>query len=159
MSEPASCPECGCLLDDPRDHSDPARRRFFAILREVWQTLPEELSRRYPSSEHLRKAALVTVGWCDSKTVACGSKAAALEVAAMAQYLDRYAVVAIVGPVVTVYTARSMSKRQCPKKSFMELTGKVFDWLSQLVGNDVERAAGAKKFNAPSVVSHSCATI
>lgn len=31
----AHCPECGCLLDDPRDQSDALRRRFFAIVREA----------------------------------------------------------------------------------------------------------------------------
>lgn len=140
MSKPVTCPDCGAILDDG-NHSDPARRRFFAIVREVWQTLPDDLVQRYPSPEHLRKAALISVGWCDSTTVAAGSKTAAPEVAAMARRLDRYAVATITGTVVQVFTARSMSKRHCPKSAFIPISGQVYDWLSQLVGSDVEKAA------------------
>jgi len=135
------CPECGCILDDPKDHSDPRRKRFFAILRETWQTLPDHLVAQYPSSEHLRKAALCRVGWCDSNTVACGSRTAAVEVAAMARKLDRYAVTDMSGTVVTVFTARSLSKRHCPKKQFMDVSEKVLDWLAQTTGADVRQAA------------------
>lgn len=141
MTKERHCPSCGELLDDPRDHSDAARRRFFAIIREVWQTLPDHLAQQHVSAEHLRKAALIHAGWCDSKTIAAGSKTAALEVAALSKHLDRYAIANVSGSVVTVFTARSISKRACPKAQFMPLSEKVYTWLSQLVGSDVEKAA------------------
>lgn len=132
----ASCPECGAILDDPSDHSDPLRRRFFALVREVWSNLPDHIRKQFPSSEVLRKTALCRVGWAECKVVTCGNRKAAQEVAALAGHLDRYAVVDVSETVVTVFTARSMSKRQCPKKTFLEVSEKALDWLSQLIGTD-----------------------
>lgn len=145
MSKPQHCPECGAILDDPRDHSDPARRRFFAIIREVWQTLPDDVAKHYASSEHLRKAALIHCGWCESITIAAGSKTAALEIAAKLPQLDRYAIARPQGSIVEIFTARSIAKRACPKAQFMPLSEKVYTWLSQLVGSDVEASIDARK--------------
>lgn len=142
MPKVSTCPECGCILDDPKEHSDPQRRRFFAIVREVWVNLPESLSQQYPDSEVLRKTALCRTGWCDVQTVVAGNKAAALEFAAVIRRIDRYAIVDVQGTVVMVFTARSMQKRQCPKKQFGEVSGKVLDWLSNLIGSDVAAHAG-----------------
>lgn len=137
------CPECGAILDDPKDHSDPMRRRFFAIVREVWQNLPDDQRARFPSSEVLRKTALCRVGWAECKVVTCGTGKAAQEVALLASHLDRYAVIDVSGTVVTVFTARSMSKRQCPKKTFLEVSEKVLDWMSQLIGTDASALRSA----------------
>lgn len=137
MSGPiSSCPECGAILDDPKDQSDPMRRRFFALVREVWINLNDEKRARFPSSEILRKTALCRIGWAECKVVTCGNKKAAQEVALLASHLDRYAVVDVSETVVTVFTARSMSKRQCPKKTFLDVSEKALDWLSQLIGTD-----------------------
>jgi len=130
------CPSCGEILDDPKDQSDPMRRRFFALVREVWLNLPDNLRKQFPSSEVLRKTALCRIGWAECKVVTCGNRKAAQEVAILAAHLDRYAVVDVSETVVTVFTARSMSKRQCPKKSFLDVSEKALDWLSQLIGTD-----------------------
>lgn len=130
------CPECGAILDDPKDQSDPMRRRFFALVREVWLNLPDHHRERFPSSEILRKTALCRVGWAECKVVTCGSSKVAQEMALLARHLDRYAVVDIAGTVVTVFTARSMNKRSCPKKTFLDVSEKALDWLSQLIGTD-----------------------
>ena len=119
------------------------RRRFFAIVRDVWANLPDHLRAQYPHSEILRKTALCRTGWCDVQTVTAGNKTAALEVAAMAKRLDRYAIVDVQGTVVMVFTARSMRKRVCPKKTFIDVSEKVLDWLSELVGADVAEAGRA----------------
>lgn len=132
----ASCPDCGALLDDPKDQSDPLRRRFFALVREVWQNLPDQHRGLYPSSEVLRKTALCRIGWAECKVITCGSGKNAAEVAVLAKHLDRYAIVDVAGTVVTVFTARSMNKRHCPKKTFLEVSEKALDWLSALIGTD-----------------------
>lgn len=133
---PHSCPECGAVLDDPKDQSDPMRRRFFAIVREAWHNLPDDKRERFPSSEILRKTALCRVGWAESRQITCGNRKAALEVAILARHLDRYAIVDVSETVVTVFTARSMSKRQCPKKTFLEVSERALDWVSALLGTD-----------------------
>lgn len=141
MTKELACHECGAILDDPADQSDPMRRRFFAIVRAVWKTLPDALAKQYPSPVHLRKAALCRVGWCESKVTTCGNRTSAIQVAALVSHLDRYAIVDITGSVVTVFTARSLRKRGCPKKTFSEVSRKCLQWLSDLVGSDVEMAA------------------
>ena len=135
------CPECGCLLDDPKNHSDPMRRWFFVTIHKTWASLPDHIAARFPSSEHLRKEALCRIGWCEVKVVTAGTKAATESIAAMCRHLDSYAIVDVSGTVVTVFTARSIAKRACPKDRFKEISDKVMDWLSQLVGADVTEAA------------------
>lgn len=135
MSEKC-CPECGAILDDPKDQSDAMRRRFFALVRETWLNLPEIHRDRFPSSEVLRKTALCRVGWAECKVVTCGTKVDAQEMAILARHLDRYAIVDVAGTVVTVFTARSLNKRACPKKTFLDVSEKALDWLSALIGTD-----------------------
>jgi len=136
VTQAPHCPECGALLDDPKDHSDAMRRRFFAIVREAWSNLPDVERARFPNSEVLRKTALCRIGWAECKVVTCGSNKAAQEVALLASHLDRYAIVDITGTVVSVFTARSMSKRHCPKKTFLEVSEKALDWISTVLGTD-----------------------
>jgi hypothetical protein len=138
-----SCPECGAVLSDPADHSDPARRRYFAIMREAWENLPDHWRTLLPTSEHLRKHALCRVGWCETTVATCGSNKAAIEVAALARKLDTYAVVDIRGSVVTVSTARSQAKRSQPKKPFLECADKVYMVLSEMLGTDITQAKAA----------------
>ena len=133
------CPHCGCELVNPKEHSDPMRRMFFAAIRDIWQTLPDHVAPMYPSSEHLRKAALVRAGWCNSTTTACGNRATAIRVAALARHLDEYAIVDISGSVVTVFTAKSMAKRACPKADFKRVADQALMWANGLIG--VEKAA------------------
>jgi hypothetical protein len=142
MTALASCPECGTILDDPADHSDPARRRYFAILREAWMTLPDNWLALCPTSEHLRKYCLIKVGHCDTSIVNCGSSKAAVEVAAMAKRLDTYSVTTIRGAIVTVYIARSQRKRVQPKKQFMECSEKVYGVLAEILGTDPAELLG-----------------
>jgi hypothetical protein len=122
------CPDCGSILDDTNDHSDPMRRYFFATLRDVHDNMPEHWRELCPSTEHLRKYALCRVGWCDVRAINCGNARVASDVAAAAKSLDRFAVVDIRDSTVTIYTARSMSRRSAPKKVFRELVNKVWDW-------------------------------
>lgn len=141
MSKHDHCPECGADLSDPNDHSDPARRRFFAIIRECFDSLPDHYRQFIGSPEHLRKFCLVQVGYCDTTVTDVGSRAAAERVTALARNLDSFAVVSVQGPCVIVAKARSMRKRMCPKKDFMALSEKVYDQLATMTGADVRQAA------------------
>lgn len=138
MSKLEHCPHCGCELADPNDHSDAARRRFFAIIKDAHDNLPSLMQSLTPSPEHLRKLALIKAGHCETRVTDCGTKRAAIEVSALAKSLDDYAVTQIDGQVVTVWTARSIRKRVCPKAVFLPLTERVYAWLNEFLGYDVE---------------------
>lgn len=136
MSKPDHCPECGCLLDDPADHSEPARRRYFAILREAHRNLPDHWRELCPTAEHLRKWCLVKTGYCDVGTINCGSQRAANEVALLAKRIDGFVVTLVTGPLVSVYTARSQSKRNQPRKQFLACAEQVYSELGRMLGVD-----------------------
>lgn len=142
MSKDVHCPSCGTVFEpeDENDHSDPMRRRFFAIVRDVWANLPDDLRERFPSVEVLRKTALCRAGWAECMVATCGTKAATTEMVRVAKSLDRYAIVDVAGTVVTIFTARSLKKRHCPKKTFLQVSEKTLDWLSQLIGTDVSQS-------------------
>ncbi len=132
------CSECGAVLIDPKEHSDPARRRFFAIIRDAFDNMPDHWRDLLPSSEHLRKWVLCKIGHCDTMVTDCGSRAAALRVVALVRQIDTFAVVEVRGAVVTTATARSMRKRVCPKKMFMPLTEKAYAYLNEAFQYNVE---------------------
>ena len=136
MKPGTHCPECGVVIDSDIMSADPQRRRFFAMLRDVHGNFNDDLRRRFPSSETLRKHGLIAVGHCDVMTVLAGSKAAAPGIAAALTSKDRYCVIDIRGEVLTVYTARSMSRRGLLKTHFHDVSQKVFDWVYQTTGID-----------------------
>lgn len=140
MTKPETCPECGCFLHDPAEHSDAARRRFFAIIRDAFENMPDRWRPLLPSSEHLRKFVLCQIGHCDTTVTDCGSRAAAERVAALAKHLDTFSVSTVNGALVTTSLARSMRKRVCPKKVFMPLTEKAYAYLNEMMGYDVEQS-------------------
>lgn len=133
------CPECGCELIDPKKHSDPMRRMFFASLGEIWDSLPDQLRSIYPSREAFRKAALINAGWCDTDMTVCGSNRAAMEVKALVIKMDAYAVTLIEGAVIKTFRARSIAKKACPKAQFHDVADKALNWAHSQVG--IERKA------------------
>ncbi len=136
MSQEHSCPECGIVFSSDIFSADPMRRRFFAIVRDIHRNLSGDVLRRFPSSEALRKHALIAVGWCDVMTVLAGSKKAAPGIAAALQSKDRYCIIDINGDVLTMYTARSMSRRALLKKQFHEVAEKALHWIEDQTGID-----------------------
>lgn len=142
-SHPHHCPECGCELSSDIFSADEMRKRFFATIREVHLNLPDELRQRWPSSETLRKEALIAAGWCDTMQVVAGSKSAAPGIAAAFKSKDQYCVVVVRGDVLTVYTARSMSRRALPRPQFKDVAQKAYDWIEQQTGIDGRQSEAA----------------
>lgn len=140
MSKHETCPECGCFLTDPAEHSDQARKRFFAIIADAYMNLPEHWKPLIASKEHLRKFVLCQVGHCDTTATDCGSHAAAERIAALVRNVDTFAVVTVAGRIVTTSIAKSIRKRVCPKATFMPLTEKAYAYLNEMTGYDVEQS-------------------
>lgn len=137
------CSECGAIFDADLNSVDPMRRFFFAQIRDAHANLPDHLRDRWPSSEHLRKHALIAAGHCDTAQVIAGSKRAALDVAALIKSMDRYRIVVVEGDVLTVYTARSMARRFLLKPQFREVVDKVMVWITQQTNIDPRRSMAA----------------
>jgi hypothetical protein len=117
------------LVQPIEQRSAKAHARFFAIVGEYWATLPEDRAGQFPSPDHLRKHALCRTGYCDERKVVCANNREALQCAAMAGEMDSYAVVSVVGNVVTIWRAHTQSTRAMDKKTFQESADKVLFWI------------------------------
>ena len=133
------CPHCGAAIAGDNLLDDPVRRRYFAIVHESYDNLPAKWSKRFPSVEHLRKWALIKAGWCDVVQVVAGSTVR--QIADAMRKLDRFAVISVNGEIITIFTAKSQTRKNQPKAQFMETAQKVYNILSDMLGTDVEQAA------------------
>lgn len=138
MKQDIACPSCGEVISSDLMSADPQRRRFFAVLRDVHANLPDALRERFPSSEALRRTALISTGYCDLSTFVADSENGAHGLAAFLKKRDRYSIFEVRDRVLRVWTARSMSRRALHKKQFQEVARAALDWIHQETGIDPE---------------------
>ena len=109
---------------------------WFAIVNEAWKNLPEELADDFPSPEFLRKYALIKAGFCSETRIVCANNSEAMTLATKAKAMDKFALVAIDGKSVTIWTADSQRKDAMGRKLFQEAKERAIDVISQLIGTD-----------------------
>ena len=114
--------------------SDATHKHEFAWLREAWMNLPEDLADQYPTTEHLRKRALIDCGFYDESITDCGTTAAALRVAATFRAIDDFSLVIVRGPYVIRRTAKSQSKRAMGAAEFQKSKTAIMDLIAGMVG-------------------------
>jgi hypothetical protein len=118
------------------DRSAVSHRHFFATVTEAWHNLPEDLAERFPTSDHLRKYALIRAGFRDERSFACHSGEEARRLASFIKPMDDFAVVTVSESLVCVYTAKSQSLKSMGKKDFQASKDAVLRILSELIGTD-----------------------
>ena len=121
-------------LDHVEDRSRASHSHFFAALQEAWSNLPEDLSERFPTSDHLRRYALVHCGYRDERSIVCASQAEAGRFAAFVKPMDDFAVVSVNRNVVVVMTAKSQSMKAMGKAEFQRSKDTVLDFVAKLIG-------------------------
>ena len=117
---------------------------YFACVEDAWQNLPERWDGRFPTADHLRKFALIRAGYRDERSIVATSKAEAQRVAAFVKPMDEFAVVVVTEAVVTVYTAKSQSRKAMGGPVFQKSKQDTLDVLAEMVGvkaTDFGRAA------------------
>lgn len=127
-------------LDEIHARSSATHAHYFAMVNDIWQSLPDHMSEQFPTSEHLRKYALIRTGFHTMQQHVCQSKAEAQRLAAAVKPYDTYQVVTVKDSVVTVYHAISQDYRSMNKETFADSKEKVLDWCANLIGAD-RRAA------------------
>lgn len=116
------------------DRSEVSHRHEFAWLREAWQSLPDAMRRDFPSSEHLRKRALIETGHCDMQDYVCGSRAEAARWAVnLRRELDEYALVIVSEAVVRVFRAKSQAERAMGRAEFQKSKRDILNWVAGLL--------------------------
>jgi hypothetical protein len=133
-------------LEEASERSWISHRHEFAWVHAAWENLNDELTEKFPSPGHLRKAALIATGWYREMIIEAGNAAAALRVAAYAKGRDEFAHVVTRGPTVVVRWARSQrmhGQDRMDKAEFQKSKDDILGWISQLIGVDPERLRGA----------------
>jgi hypothetical protein len=116
---------------------------FFAALADAHANLPHDLADRWPTSEHLRKYALIRTGYRDERSIIAASKAEARRVAAFIKPMDEFAVVSVHDAAVVVWTAKSQSMKAMGKKAFGESKNAVLSFVAELIGVTPEQLGKA----------------
>jgi hypothetical protein len=114
--------------------SGESHRHYFASIADAWGNLPEEIAERLPTSEHLRKYALIRAGFRDERSITCASKAEAQRIAAFIKPMDDFAIVTVTEATVTIYTAKSQSLRAMGKAEFQRSKDAVLDVIAKMIG-------------------------
>jgi hypothetical protein len=122
------------LLDEASERSAATHSHYFAILHDVWLTLPEGIERQFPTVEHLRKFALVKAGFCDHHTIVAASEEEAQKIAGFVRVLDTFAVVVVNGYVVDVFRAQSQSRKAMDARRFQASKEAVLAVVNDLLG-------------------------
>jgi hypothetical protein len=118
-----------------------SHRHYFAALHDIWLSLPEPMHEQFPTSEHLRKYALVRTGYRNTVQHVCASKAEALRLQAAIKSHVEFEAVTVDGVVVTVHSPKSQDHRSMDKETFQRSKQDVLDWCSDLIGVERKRAA------------------
>lgn len=135
-------------IDPELPRSDASHKHNFAWLREAWLQLPEVLSERFPTSEHLRKAALIQAGFYDETIIDAGTNAAALRVAAYVRHKDEFSHVVVRGPLVVERVAKSQSRRAMGAKDFNASKQAIMEIVAAMIGVAPEALAREAGGNA-----------
>jgi len=123
-------------LIEHEDRTDKSHRHFFAVLKEMWLSLPEKYQREpwAESPEHLRKYALIRTGFYSVVVQVCRSAAEAKRWVAFIKTVDEYSIVLVRGRVISRYSALSQSHTGMPnRREFQDSKQKVLDFVADLL--------------------------
>ena len=131
-------------IEAVEDRSMRSHSHFFAVINEAWMNLPEDKAEAFPTPDHLRRYALIKANYCDTRTIACSSRAEAHKVAAFIKPMDTFALVVPFDDTVTVWTAKSQSLKAMGRKDFQKSKTAVLDIISSMIGvssRELEKSA------------------
>ena len=118
------------LIEIHEPHSEKNRRHFFAQLREIWMSLPEEIAERWPTDTAFRKAGLIACGFCKKTEAICATNRQAQDLAASFSRVDDYVVVDIRDRAIAVWTADSQKRSAMSQADFQASKTAVLEWAA-----------------------------
>lgn len=122
---------------------------YHAALNQIWKNLGEDKQHEFPSVDHLRKRALIKAGYCDREFRVFDTPEDALKAQALISARDEFAVVTVSANVVSVYTAKSQSRRAMPGKGEFESSKTaVLALCAPLIGQTTEQVMAHAKDQA-----------
>lgn len=121
-------------LIEEEGRSEVSHKHEFAWLRTAWKNLPHTLAHSFPTTEHLRKRALIEAGYFREQIVDVGTNAAALRVASTFRARDEFLLVLVEGPIVVIREAKSQNHRSMGKREFQESKTAIMEIVANLIG-------------------------
>lgn len=122
------------MMEEVHQRSQASHNHYFAAVEEAWRNLPEDLAQRFPTSEHLRKYALIRTGFCNEQHVVFMTRKDAERAAALIIPLDEFSVIDVRDTTVARYTAKSQRRRAMDKQEFQASKDAVLGLLSEMIG-------------------------
>ena len=116
------------------ERSMASHNQYFAAIADGWQNLPENISERWPSEEHLRKWCLVESGYFNELEHEFGAEDEAKRFAIFFRKADDYARIYVHGKKVIIRVAKSQSKAAMGKDVFQASKVAVLDIIESLTG-------------------------
>ena len=110
-----------------------SHNHFFAAINEGFKNLPENISARWPTSEHLRKWLLIETGWFDEKEIECASETHARRLQTFVRVEDAYARIYRRGSMVIIRKAKSQSRQAMGTEPFQKSKTDCLDLLEEMV--------------------------
>lgn len=108
------------------------RGAIFAETKRAWKNLDHEFDGKFPSLEHLRKWALIEVGYYTQSETVLSTAKDAKNMALQARKLDDYARISVVENVVIIRTAKSISGAALKREEFKIVKKAVIDLLASM---------------------------
>lgn len=126
---------------EEQERSKKSHSHYFAAVHSGWENLPEEYAGRYASSEHLRKAALIRMGYCLTTEIVFDNEASAITACDHIKKIDTYSIVSVIGCIVTQLVAETQKYREMGKERFQQSKQAVLDFIAALIGVDSKELA------------------
>lgn len=121
-----------------QERSHKSHAHYFASVNEAWKNLPEDISERFPTADHLRKYALIKGGFCHTQTVVFANRKDAEKAAAIIAPLDEFSIVDVYDTTLTRYAAKSQNHRSMDKAEFQKSKDSVLDIIAAMISTPVE---------------------
>ena len=131
---------------EEQERSKKSHNHYFAAVHTGWENLPEKYAGRFPDDDHLRKYALIMLGYCNQVELVFDNEESAILAAGQFKNLDTYSIVSVVDCVVVQLTAQTQKYREMGKDRFQKSKQDVIEFIAGLCGIDVkELTANAGK--------------
>lgn len=123
-------------MEAVEERSSQSHSHYFASLTDAWLNLPEAIAVHFPTVEHLRKFALIKTGYCNHSSIVTESNWAASKLGKFLRPLDEFSIVSVDGVVVSMFRAKSQSRKSMKKDEFQKSKTDVLNYVASLVNVD-----------------------
>ena len=111
-----------------------SHNQYFAAVADGFANLPEGISARWPTAEHLRKWCLVETGWFEEKEFQCDTEGNAYALATFIRTEASFARISVHGSKVIVRRAKSQSAAEMGKDDFQASKQAVLELIEYMIG-------------------------